>query len=148
MLIDKKVKVKITKKNIEYYSKFFNIKLKDIIEIDIEKYLQKNSNIKLNVKCDICGNERHIKYQAYTKNINSCKEYPIYTCDICSHIKIKSHNLKKYGVEYYSQTNEYNDKFKKTMLERYGVEYSTQSDKIREKIKQTNLKRYGVGKYI
>ena len=36
MLIDKKVKVKITKKNIEYYSKFFNIKLKDIIEIDIE----------------------------------------------------------------------------------------------------------------
>src|SRR5690606_582497 len=120
-----------------------NIKLKDIIKIKPEQ-LQKGSNILIDAKCDICGIERNIKYQAYYKNINSCEEYPIYTCDKCSHIKIKSHNRKKWGVDYFSQTKEYNDKFKKTMKERWGVEYAQQSDIIREKTKETNLKKFGV----
>jgi hypothetical protein len=144
MIITKLVEIKITKRNINHFILFYkDIKLKDKIKIKpIE--LQKNSNIKIDVKCDICGVERNIKYQAYNKNINSCEEYPIYTCDKCSHVKIKQTNLKKYGVDHFSKTHEYNDKFTKTMVERYGVEYSTQSREIQEKIKQTNLERYGV----
>lgn len=144
MILNKFIEIKITKKNIDHYINFYkNIKLKDIIKIKPEQ-LQKGSNTFIDTKCDICGIERNIKYQAYYKNINSCEEYTIYTCDKCSHIKIKSHNRRKWGVDYFSQTPEYTDKFKKTMKERWGVEYAQQSDIIREKTKSTNLEKFGV----
>jgi hypothetical protein len=98
MILNKFIEIKITKKNIDHFINFYkNIKLKDIIKIKPEQ-LQKGSNTVIDAKCDICGVERNIKYQAYYKNINSCEEYPIYTCDKCSHIKIKSYNIKKWGV--------------------------------------------------
>ena len=51
MIVDKKIEVKITKKNIFHYIQFFpDIKLKDIIEVDIENHLMKGSNKKINVK--------------------------------------------------------------------------------------------------
>lgn len=144
MIVNKFVEVKITKKNINHFIQFYkDIKLKDIIQID-PQHLQNNSNTYVDVSCDICGLNRNIIYQAYYRNINSCEEYPIYTCDKCSHVKIKSYNKKKYGVEYYSQTKDYTTKFKNTMIGRYGVEYSTQSEEIKEKIKQTTLKNHGV----
>jgi len=144
MIIDQILEIKITKKNIHHYSIYFpNIQLKDIITIDVEKHLQKNSNVKLNVKCDICEIERSIKYQAYNKNINSCLDHPIYTCDKCSHIKLKNTNLKKYGVEYYSKTPEYNEKFKSTMVERYGVEHALQSEELKNKARKKNLEKLG-----
>jgi hypothetical protein len=144
MIVNKFIEIKITKKNINHFIQFYkDIKLRDIIQID-PKHLQNNSNTYVDVSCDLCGVNRNIIYQAYYRNINSCEEYPIYTCDKCSHVKIKAYNMKKYGVEYYSKTKEYTTKFKNTMVERYGVEYSTQSEEIKEKIKQTTLKNHGV----
>ena len=143
MIKNKYVEVKISKKNIDYFLQYYkDIKLKDIIQVEPDK-LQKSSNIKLDVSCDICGVDRNIKYQAYNKNINSCEEYPIYTCDKCSHVKIKEYNKKKWGVEYYSQTKEYSEKFKSTMVERFGVEYALQSPELKEKAKKTNLEKFG-----
>lgn len=145
MILDKKAKIKITRKNIDHYSRFFiNLKLKDIIEIDIEEHLMKSSNLKINVQCDVCSIKRIIKYQAYNKNISSCQDHPIYTCDKCSHIKLKSTNQKKYGTDYFSQTNLFESKFKSSMRKKYGVEYALQSKELREKAKQTNLNKYGV----
>ena len=143
MIINKFVELKISRKNIDHFKQWYkDIKLKDIIKVDPEK-LQKSSSIRLDVSCDICRVERNIKYQAYSKNINSCEEYPIYTCDKCSHVKIKEYNKKKWGVEYYSQTKEYSEKFKSTMLERFGVEYALQSDELKDKMKKTNLEKFG-----
>jgi hypothetical protein len=144
MILDNKIKIKITLKNISHYREFYpSINLKDLIDVDCS-HLQNNSNLKINVQCDICNEKRYIKYQAYYKNIKSCKKYPIYTCDKCSHIKIKEFNKGKYGVEYYSQTKEYTKKFKETMVSRYGVEYSQQSDELRKKSKNTNLEKIGI----
>ena len=143
MIIDKYVEIKINLKNINHFIQYYkDIKLKDIINVKPEE-LQKNSNIKINVECDICGISRQIKYQAYQKNINSCEEHNIYTCDRCSHIKIKSFNRKKWGVDYFSQTKEYSEKFKSTMLERWGVEWSLQSNELKEKQRKTNLEKFG-----
>ena len=145
MIVDKKIKIKITKKNITHYIKFFpGIQLKDIIDVDIDIHLMKGSNKKINVKCDLCGVDRYINFQSYNDNLNSCPEYPIYTCDKCSHIKIKEFNKRKYGVEYYSQTKEYSKRFKDTMIERYGVEYALQNIELKEKQKNNNLEKYGV----
>lgn len=58
--------------------------------------------------------------------------------------KVKNTSIKKYGCEYYSQTDEYADKIKKTNLEKYGVENAAQAESVKEKIKQTCLERYGV----
>jgi len=144
MILNKFIELKITRKNIDHYINWYkDIKLGDIIKVDPNK-LQKSCGYKIDVSCDICGIDRNIKFQAYTKNINSCPEYPIYTCDKCSHIKIKEYNKKKWGVEYYSQTKEYSDKFKNTMIERWGVEYALQSDVLKDKVKKTNLEKFGV----
>jgi hypothetical protein len=143
MILDKQIKVKITQKNIIHFRNFYkDIKLKDIIDVDPHN-LQKSSNITLNVECDICGTKRSIKYQAYTKNISTCSEHPIYTCDKCSHIKIKVFNREKWGVDYFSQTKEYTDKFKETMIERWGVEYALQSKELKDKAKKTNVEKFG-----
>jgi hypothetical protein len=144
MILNEFIELKITRKNIEHYIKWYtDINLGDIIKVDPNN-LQKSCGIKIDVSCDICGIKRTIKFQAYTKNINSCPEYPIYTCDKCSHIKIKEYNKKKWGVEYFSQTKEWTSKFKKTMIERWGVEHALQSDDLKEKVKKTNLEKFGV----
>jgi len=144
MILNEFIELKITRKNIDHYIQWHkDIKLGDIIQIDPNK-LQRSSSKKIDAKCDICGIERNIKFQAYTKNINSCPEYPIYTCDKCSHVKIKEYNKKKWGVEYYSQTKEYGEKFRTTMIERWGVEYALQSDELKDKAKKTNLEKFGV----
>ena len=144
MILNEFIELKITRKNIDHFTQWYkDIKLKDIIKVDPNN-LQKSCNIKVDVSCDICGVERNIKFYAYTKNISSCPEYPIYTCDKCSHVKIKEYNKKKWGVEYYSQTKEYGEKFRSTMVERWGVEYALQSDELKDKAKKTNLENFGV----
>ncbi len=144
MIIDKKLIVKITKLNINHFLVYFpNISLKDLIEIDVELHLQKKSNLKLNVSCDICNTQRYIKYQAYTKNINSCSEHPIYTCDKCSHIKLKTFNLKNYGVEYYSQHPDRNKKIKETSLKKHGVDHFSKTKEFKKKVSKTNLEKFG-----
>ena len=76
-------------------------------------------------------------------------------------------SLKKYGVEHYSKTQEFKDRFKKTCLQhfgeitnlktienkekskqtclnKYGTEYYTQTQESKDRIKQTSLNKYGV----
>ena len=72
----------------------------------------------------------------------------------------------KYGVEYFSQTDEYKqhiaqlngsrdqqywddvaEKRKRTNLEKYGVEYTSSLDTVKQQIRQTNLQRYGAVSY-
>jgi uncharacterized protein YlaI len=144
MILDKKVKVKVSKRNIVHYSKFIhNISLRDIIEID-PNLLQRGSNIKVNVKCDICSTKRFIKYQSYIFNIESCESIKIYTCDKCSHLKIKETNRIKYGADYFSQTEKFSDKIKKTSLEKFGVEHYSKTSEYLDKRTKTNMDRYGI----
>lgn len=143
MIIDKIIEVKIAKYNIEHYKNYFDVKLGDLIKIDTELHLQKGSNKKINVKCDICEVQRYIKFQSYIFNINSCKEYKIYTCDKCSHIKIKEFNKNKYGVDYYSQHPDRNDRVKKTSVEKYGVEHYSKTDEYIERRSKTNITKFG-----
>ena len=143
MIIDKIIEVKIARYNIEHYKNYFDVNLGDLIKIDTEIHLQKESNKKINVQCDICSVQRYIKFQAYTKNINSNKNYPIYTCDKCSHVKLKDFNKQKYGVEYYSQHPDRNDKVKKTSIEKYGTEHFSKSKGFKDKFSKTNLDKFG-----
>ena len=57
--------------------------------------------------------------------------------------KIKETNRKKFGLDWYLQTDDYKRKTKET-LEQYGVTNVFQLKEVKDKIKQTNLERYGV----
>lgn len=57
--------------------------------------------------------------------------------------KIKETNRKKFGSDWYLQTDDYKRKTKET-LEQYGVINVFQLKEVKDKIKQTNLERYGV----
>lgn len=144
MILDRNLTIKITRKNIDHYSKFFETHLSDIIQIDILNHLQKGSNRKVNVACDICGIKRYIKYQSYIFNINSNLSYPIYTCDKCSHIKIKSTNLERYGVEYYSKSDEFIDKVRKTSIDKFGYDHFSKTPEYLESRNKTNLEKFGM----
>jgi len=142
MLLEKKIKIKINKKNIEHIkSKGYDVNLKDIVEIKTED-INHGSHRIVKVKCDICGNEKEIMFQKYIKNINNGG---FYACSSgCAQDKVKKTSMDKFGSKYYMQTKEYRDSVKKTNFKKYGVEYHLQSEEVKDKIKNTNLKKYGV----
>ena len=45
---------------------------------------------------------------------------------------------------YYSQTDEFKEKYKNTCMEKYGVENSFQSEEVKNKIVDFNMNTYGV----
>jgi hypothetical protein len=128
------------------------VNYKDLVTIPIDK-LWSNSNYKINVKCDICGNEKKLSYTTYNKNI---KKHYIYTCNnSCASIKNKMTCSERYNdinynnIEKVKETKilKYNnanfnnrEKARKTNLERYGdANYNN-----RDKFKETSLEKYGV----
>lgn len=69
------------------------------------------------------------------------KELPSQTEDVKE--RMKATCLKKYGTEWGAQSKIVKDKMKMTCLKRYRVEHVFQEENVKEKIKQTNLKKYG-----
>jgi len=138
MILDKTIKVKIVGKTQKYYKeKNYNCNVNDIIDIKIED-LSKGSHYKINVKCDICNNEKMLSYKNYLKNI---KKHNIYACsEKCAQFKNKKTNLKKYGSENVFQCDKFKEKIKNTNLKRYGSENYNN----REKFKNTCIEKYGV----
>ena len=142
MLLEKKIKIKVSKKNIKHLiSKGYDCKLKDNMEI-FTKDINPGSHTLVKVKCDICEKEKEISFQKYIKNIENCN---FYACSSkCAQEKVKKTNLKKFGTEYYTQTDEYKGSYKDTCLEKYGVDHHLKNDDIRNKQKITNINKYGV----
>jgi hypothetical protein len=56
--------------------------------------------------------------------------------------------IEKYGVDHYSKTPEYREKFTKTSKERYGCEYPAQSQEVKERMIEVNREKYGVDYYF
>jgi len=165
MILTKTVKVKVIGKTTKYYKDLgYNVKPLDIIEISIE-HLSKRSRIKILVKCDVCGIEKELSKQKYTKNI---KSYGYYACsqkcsvNKCQKTFLKNYGeisplkneiikeklrqtcLEKYGVDSYLKTDEFKQKFKDISNEKYGYDYPMQCEEIKEKLKNSVLKKYGV----
>jgi 5-methylcytosine-specific restriction endonuclease McrA len=139
MILDESVKVIITNRNIRYYKELgYDVQSNKETEISL-KDLNKNSLIKINSKCDICGFESEISYQNYNK---SFKNGGYYCCKKCSYTKVKidiekiskriieSKRIKYDKITNYIQENGYSfckkcnnrfelDKFRKTKLGRY-----------------------------
>lgn len=57
--------------------------------------------------------------------------------------KIRESINKKYGVDHYSQTEEFKEKYRSTMLEKHGVSHFSKTAEFRVKFKETCLERLG-----
>ena len=149
-IITKEVEIKINPNNAEYYkslgykipmrksSKSIWYKTKREFVYDIGKEilvktedLPNDSNIKVYVRCDICGEEKNILYQQYTKSL---KKYGYYTCRYCNYKKASETMKILYGTDYYTQTDECKERVKNTCNLKYGKDYPSQSLEVREKI--------------
>lgn len=131
MIITEEIKVKINKRNIDYYKdKGYLVKIKDEINILVED-LQKGSHINIKCKCEKCEDEKIMWYKQY----NQCTSNGIekYYCNKCKYIKIKYTNLLKYGVDNVMNITENIDKMKSTNLLRYGHECSLHNDIVKQK---------------
>lgn len=160
MIITKKVKIKSSNKDKNYYTSLGYNTTNDF-EINIED-LKKGSGKKIKVKCDICGKEKEIEYRRYIENTSDLKEN--YCCSRkCANYKCKQRLINKYGVINVFQLNDIKEKSKetkkklyfdsnfiniekrkKTNLKKYGCEEHLSNSEIREKIKNTCLDKYGV----
>lgn len=137
------MKIKVTKKNIEYLKLrgYNSIFLNDFVEIKTID-LNPGSHTIIDVECDVCGKQKKLMFQKYYKNI---KNGGFYACSsICANNKVKNTTLKKYGVDHYTKTDEYKKSVEETSMKKYGCKHFTQNNEIKNKIKETNLKKYGV----
>ena len=83
-------------------------------------------------RCKECA----IRYSSNKRKAKSAEEKQ-QTLD-----KRKQTNLKKFGVEFASQSRAVQSKVVATNIERYGVERPLQNESINNKRKQTNLKKF------
>lgn len=96
MILTKELKVKINNKNKIHFTELGYDTSKNEIVVKTED-LMKGSYYKIDVKCDICGEESRLPYAKYLKNYN---KYNIYTCLKCSRkYKNTKTNLERYGTE-------------------------------------------------
>lgn len=105
MIIDEKIQTTVSYLNIEHYRVigYIDIKCNQKIEILVSD-LPIESNLKINVKCDICGIIKLLSYQKYNKNI---RNYNIYCCSTsCSQFKNKATLNKLYGSENFNRSDE------------------------------------------
>jgi hypothetical protein len=88
-------------------------------------------------KCDVCGKPKETPFREFLLG----QKWAHFKCKVS---KMRQTNLKKFGVEYASQSPKIQEKIRQTFLEKYGVDNSQLSPRVRRKKEETNLKRYGV----
>lgn len=161
MIIQKTITMSVNGTMVKKYKEMgYDVKQYDIIELPIEK-LSKYSHKKVLCACDVCGEEKEVKYNNYCKYISNDTDN-IYTCKICNLKKRKQTCLEKYGVDNVSKNDKVKIKVKKTwkendsfkgfgtqsykdaLMKNYGVKYPSQSPEIKRKQELSLLKNYGV----
>ena len=162
MIITKSIKIEVNGFMVQRYKEMgFNVKEHDIINLPVEN-LSKYSHQYILCACDMCGAEKEIKFNNYSKYIGADN---IYTCKICNLEKRKKTCKERYGVENVSKLESVKTKVKKTMkdngtyrgfgtqhhkdkmIELYGVENASQSLEIHEKQHGFTLKYHENGIY-
>ena len=141
MIINRNIEITI---NTRTQPKYPHLNVGDKLTIDIDE-LQKYSRTKIKAICDICGEEKDIKYCNYIQNISSNN---LFACSReCCKVKRNMTNLEKYGCINVFQNNEIKRKIENGFIEKYGVSNMNKLESQIIKIKKTKLEKYGDEKY-
>lgn len=138
MILTKVVDVKIINHNMNHYNDLgYSVKYGDLIKNVPVEHLSLGSHIMVDINCDKCGFViKNIKYQDYIKVIKKSGEY---LCNLCANKR----TLDIKGISCFGESNDSNEKRKKTNLKKYGCEYHIQNLEVRNKGKKTNLEKIG-----
>lgn len=140
MLLNDKIKVNISFRNITHYRKLgYNPVLNKKLEIDTS-HLPSSSHVKVLVKCELCNNTRELLYCKYVENK---KRYGFYSCKSCSRNKAALTNLERYGVDNYSKTDEYKRRVEKTNIKKFGYKTNLINPEYQKRIKNILNSKYG-----
>ncbi len=146
MIIDEFIDIKISHKTVKHYRTLgYDCNVFDKVKIKV-KDLPKSSEVRINVKCSNCESINNISYNNYINK--QMKKYDFYVCKNCSIIKRKITNEKKYGVSYYSQSNDFKQKVEETSYKKWGVSNYAKTDEYKKKSKETSNKKWGVDHYL
>ena len=143
LILPQTVKVRTNGSNCKYYrEKGYEFeKCGEFIEVNVLD-LQKSSNVKVKIKCEICGCESEVLYWYVNKNISNGT---LITCGNkkCKDIKTKDTNNKYYGCDNVFSNQQIKDKIKDTNNKKYGVNNPMQNTTIRNKANATCQEKYG-----
>lgn len=130
-------KKKATELSRKTYKKEYVYDFKSPIKVKVED-LTKGCKAVIRVKCDICKQaEMDVVYNVYKNTIESTGSY---VCKECAKIKQRNTSLNKYGVPYYTYTDEFKEKVSETILAKYGCKNVSQSNSVKEKKNETFYK--------
>lgn len=101
------------------------------------EHLLPTSQVIVNVKCDVCGIEKKMKYKDYYESF-SCRGY--YTCKNCKSKKAKETNLERYGVECAVHSPEIYNKAVETWKKKYNTDHPLKSKEVIAKRQATLYK--------
>jgi hypothetical protein len=142
MILNENIEIKVSAIHVNKLKKYYpDIEIGQNLTIKVSE-LSKNSHIKIEVLCDLCGKSKKLSYSKYNKNIENCGYY---SCSQkCSAYKNKMTYFNKTGFTHQMLNQEIKDKIKKTNLEKYGVEHPKKNIEVRKKSIETCLRNNGV----
>lgn len=142
MILTETIKIELNKFNSHYFRRLgYEVEGKENIDVRIQD-ISIHSKIKVQVKCDICQNEKNITYVKYNKNI---KKYNAYSCsNKCAMFKNELTCLEKYGVKYPLQSEEIKTNLENYFLDKIGVSNPSKLESNKIKREKTMMDRYGV----
>ena len=125
MIITKEINIKVNNAHLKHFKSIgLDVKTGDQITIKPEQ-LSNGSNIRVECKCDVCGEIKTPKYKRYLKSINNGGYY---TCSPkCAQEKTKNTFKKKYGADHHFQTEESKNKIKESFIKNYGATHFSKS---------------------
>jgi hypothetical protein len=139
MLVDNKIFINISYRNITHYRKLgYNPILDEKLEIFTSE-LPSSSHFKVSVRCELCFTERNLNYCKY---ITNKKRHGFYSCKSCSRNKAALTCIEKYGVDNYSKTDEYKMRVEETNLSKFGYKTNLLNPNYQEEIKKILKDKY------
>ena len=142
IVVTKKLIVKNNKANRRYYKDAIIYESDESLTLDVSK-MPSQSNKKIDVECDYCGDIVPVSICDFTRIMKNCQNEK-YACKKCRKHKTRETMLNKYGVENCSQLEAVKDKKKRTTLKNYGCEYPMQSEIVLKKSRESMKRIYGV----
>lgn len=112
-------------------------------EVNIDD-LTKGSSAIVICRCDYCGREFEITWQAYYSLKKKLIKEDCCNNPECTTKKAQDTLMLKYGTSNIRELDFVNEKIKQTNLERYGCENPFGNEKVQQKIKDYYMDIYGV----
>ncbi len=135
MIKEKYISIKGHPRNLKYYiSLGYDIEVGKECLVD-PKHLTSGSAVKITCICDNCRRETSNVFKDYWNYTDGLKN-PYY-CTSCKVIKSDRTNLEKWGVKNPMQNDFIKEKLKKSLVDKYGVDHYSKTEDYKNKYKKT-----------